>query len=151
MAAVHAYDESICHRDVKSFNFLGKCFNIWFSILFLKRLFYFLIFFVITVDHQFNVKIADLELGVTDHLAKQSFTGKSSSVSPHNSTPTDTPVISGVIVDDTATTDTPLLQQYPVSISDSDTSTGNLSGHHVQVEQLLPNWMAPEVTLHRIC
>jgi hypothetical protein len=37
---VHAYDRYLCHRDVKSFNFL--------------------------VDHQFNVKIADLELGVRD-------------------------------------------------------------------------------------
>lgn len=37
LAAIHAYDDHLCHRDIKSFNFL--------------------------VDYQFNVKIADLELG----------------------------------------------------------------------------------------
>jgi hypothetical protein len=24
LAAVHSYDSTLCHRDVKSFNFLGK-------------------------------------------------------------------------------------------------------------------------------
>lgn len=40
LAALHAYDISLCHRDVKSFNFL--------------------------VDRQFNAKLSDLELGIAE-------------------------------------------------------------------------------------
>lgn len=39
LKALHQFDSKLCHRDVKSFNFL--------------------------VDHQLNAKIADLELGIS--------------------------------------------------------------------------------------
>lgn len=43
--ALHAFSPDICHRDVKSFNFL--------------------------VDHRFNAKIADLELGTTEKVVSK--------------------------------------------------------------------------------
>lgn len=45
LAALHAYDPTLCHRDIKSFNFL--------------------------VDRELNVKVADLELGITNAISKQ--------------------------------------------------------------------------------
>ena len=46
VAALHAHSRDLCHRDIKSFNFL--------------------------VDGQFNAKLADLELGVTEQLRRGS-------------------------------------------------------------------------------
>lgn len=48
LAALHATNSSLCHRDIKSFNFL--------------------------VDSQLNAKVADLELGIVIHSFTHSFT-----------------------------------------------------------------------------
>lgn len=49
LLALHAHIPPLCHRDVKSFNFLGTLNYFWLQ------------FFI--VDGQLNAKIADLELG----------------------------------------------------------------------------------------
>jgi hypothetical protein len=65
LEALHSYNVDLCHRDIKSFNFLSKsldficicefCFNLLLSALF--------IFLLLPVDSQLNAKIADLDLG----------------------------------------------------------------------------------------
>lgn len=166
---MHAYDRYLCHRDVKSFNFL--------------------------VDHQFNVKIADLELGVRDKedVSRRRRTGSRHSgrtnrrreektahgwrswlSSVSNSTantlfPSDrgedhnddaallsnqsrhhlTQAMEGGLGDDDGS----------VGTGRSGHSTGSYSSHtsrnHLDakdqnlVDELLANWMAPEVITHR--
>lgn len=80
LAAVHSYDRKLCHRDIKSFNFL--------------------------VDAQLNAKIADLELGLTDKYLRKGSGGDARDVEEKE-------------------------EQLVV------------------VEDLLANWMAPEVIRNR--
>lgn len=79
LAAVHSYSSTICHRDIKSFNFL--------------------------VDHNFIVKLADLELG-SDTLQK-------------------------------------------ITNSTKKLDRASLVDEKVNVEELLPNWLAPEVIVNK--
>ena len=65
LAALHAYSADLCHRDIKSFNFLGTSpsyrdfyTNILHTVLANEET-----MSICAVDHQMNAKIADLELG----------------------------------------------------------------------------------------
>eukprot|EP01038_Epipyxis_sp_PR26KG_P004338 gene4338-6140_t len=97
VAAVHEYDATICHRDIKSFNFL--------------------------VDHELNVKIADLELGITTGHDRFSIYS----------------------VDSTSST--------PIDGSDFDNNGSGRSSREIDPEIIVPedflaNWMAPEVLMN---
>ncbi len=96
LAAVHAYDKDICHRDVKSFNFL--------------------------VDSQFTVKIADLELGVLKSKDRidPALAGRGNNNSE----------LSGLS-----------------SSHNSELVAAMNDPQLIVVEELLANWMAPDVSL----
>lgn len=107
IAAVHAYDPTLCHRDVKSFNFL--------------------------VDAQLNVKIADLELGTSDT--------KTSSL--RHTMETDSRVSAR------SSSRWSLRSQGGTDEKDSELSSESDTSGIVVVEDLLANWMAPEVIRNR--
>jgi serine/threonine protein kinase len=120
VAAVHAYDASICHRDVKSFNFL--------------------------VDRRFDVKIADLELGITTMGAASSgeqprrgaaVAGNSrGSLSQYDVRESERTI---------ATNETLYMTPAQVEFSRRRRQDPTL----VVVEELLANWLAPEVLTDR--
>jgi len=63
VAALHCYN-GVCHRDIKSFNFLGECLSVHVPINTQFLITNTLFIFAYIVDSQLNAKIADLELGV---------------------------------------------------------------------------------------
>ena len=131
LAAVHSYDRSLCHRDVKSFNFL--------------------------VDHQFNVKIADLELGImageeglssyqvnagrypfAEEMVNQSDNDNHGYIPPSNSPLHEEG--SFLLGRDSSNTTSASVSVTPSrQISDPEC---------VNVNELLANWLAPEVNAY---
>lgn len=109
LAAVHAYDPNLCHRDVKSFNFL--------------------------VDSQFTVKIADLELGIRD-LESSSNNNQARKQSKKSTTSGASALQSIVAAHDDNDEDDDSEYNNKAKAPDED---------QVQVDQMLANWMAPEV------
>lgn len=101
LTALHAFSPDLCHRDVKSFNFL--------------------------VDHQFNAKIADLELGVASDIIRRSSLDYQSKIN--------TNLFSKLL---------------PFSVGSSsidDVETGQVKSNEkvLQPDEFLANWLAPEV------
>eukprot|EP00600_Ochromonadales_sp_CCMP1393_P010984 CAMPEP_0175000894 /NCGR_PEP_ID=MMETSP0005-20121125/2839_1 /TAXON_ID=420556 /ORGANISM="Ochromonas sp., Strain CCMP1393" /LENGTH=1630 /DNA_ID=CAMNT_0016255735 /DNA_START=161 /DNA_END=5053 /DNA_ORIENTATION=- len=162
LAAVHAYDPTLCHRDVKSFNFL--------------------------VDQQFRVKIADLELGVlstaTAAAGKEGKQRQTTTVHTSTTTTTSTPIgegdkaDEGSLVHTTAGGSSSSQDQDQDDLEHGRRTTANTCGngedecflkpsrheqqlrkeeeeeeeeeedpHKVDVNDLLANWLAPEVIL----
>ena len=106
LAALHSYSPDLCHRDIKSFNFL--------------------------VDHQFNAKVADLELGVASDFNRRSTSGETQ----NNKSSSATSLFSRIMPMSVATHSVDDVESgRHVSTKDKD----------VQADEFLANWLAPEV------
>ena len=112
VAALHAHSRDLCHRDIKSFNFL--------------------------VDDQFNAKLADLELGVTEQMQRGSsrekmiFEKKRKAASAFRSSGRYSKSVFGISVSSSLE-------------SDVDGGAGAATAGVLAADEFLANWAAPEV------
>jgi serine/threonine protein kinase len=115
LAALHAHSESLVHRDVKSFNFL--------------------------VDGQFNVKIADLELGTMPLLPNAYPSNPSPAASSSSSNNKARFSLTSQPGNDDGD------EQGPLSLGSSIDleSRGSIAYLGLKKNEILPNWAAPEV------
>jgi serine/threonine protein kinase len=138
VAALHAYSRELCHRDIKSFNFLvdSQVRFYWFVIARGRCLRCLLDLWCL----QFNAKLADLELGVTESGGRGSSKDRAAFEHHHTHTATNKQKRrnwSSFIMNVSSSGDTNDDLESGVSV--------NPAAGVLAADEFLANWAAPEV------